>query len=87
MENETENNTPDTSSSLMDTKVNDLTVGDTIKMNAVVVAVMVAIPLVIGVGVSAKEKFTNWRKSRKDEVKEGEVIETTATEEPPKELN
>lgn len=50
---------------LMNKNVNDLTVGDALKINGAILAVMVAIPAAI-VGVSAaKEKFTDWNTSRK----------------------
>lgn len=50
---------------LMDKNVNDLTVGDALKINLVVVAVAVAIPGTFLAGAAIKDKFTNWNQKRK----------------------
>lgn len=62
---------------LMDKSVNDLTVGDAIKINLGILAVMAAIPMVYGGVTAAKNKFTAWKTGRKSHLN---VIDTTATE-------
>jgi hypothetical protein len=50
---------------LMNKNVNDLTVGDALKINGAILAVMVAVPLTITAASAAKEKFTVWNTNRK----------------------
>lgn len=53
-----------TNSSLMQKNVNDLTVGDAVKINLVILAVMAAIPLV-GYGCAAAvERLSTFRRTR-----------------------
>ena len=52
---------------LMNKNVNDLTVGDAIKINIGIMAVMAAIPVALyGVGY-AKDQVTTWRMNRKNQ--------------------
>lgn len=54
------------SPTLMNKNVNDLTVGDALKINLVVLAVMVAIPsALVAVGV-VSEKVGAWKQARKN---------------------
>lgn len=51
--------------SLMQKNVNDITVGDALKINGVVLAVMVGIPAVLIGAVEVKNRVTNFRNKRK----------------------
>ena len=50
---------------LMNKNVNDLTVGDALKINGAILAVMVAIPLTITGVAAGKEKVASMLKQRK----------------------
>lgn len=55
----------ETATPVMQKRVNDLTVGDTIKINIVGVAILAAIPLAIYGVVAAKDRVVAFRKNRK----------------------
>ena len=75
MEDETTTET----TSLMNKKADELTVGEAIKLNLGVVAVFAAVPLAVAGGAAAYDKFTDWRIRRKIE-KELENQETPELE-------
>jgi hypothetical protein len=66
-------NTP----SLMNKKADDMTVADSLKLTALVMAAFVAIPVVTAAGAAAFQSFANWRSARKFEKA---ILETTAQE-------
>lgn len=56
------------STSLMQKKVDDLTVGDALKINGVIVAVTVAVMTGLVLVPAAWNRFDTWRMARKNEV-------------------
>lgn len=55
----------DENTSLMNKNVNDLTVGDALKINLVILAAMAAIPVSVCAVVEVKERLTSWNTKRK----------------------
>lgn len=50
---------------LMDKKVDDLTVGDAVKINLGIIAIMAAVPVTIGCVSAVKNHVTTWNHDRK----------------------
>lgn len=63
--------------SLLTTKVEDMTVGDSLKLQAYIVAAMATVGGVLIGGGIVKDKFSTWRRNRKVDV----AIEETETTE------